>query len=108
MARTLVDSLASQSSIKCSSREELEYIANTLVFVLSGVIIAGKIYVVESTTSTVSVSGPDYGYLILLWVYLLVRSKQCWSGFSKHRQACSPLSLAAKFLPSGNGLFSPI
>ena len=53
-------------------REELEYLANTLIFVLAGVIIAGNIYV-NSTTDTDHISGVDYVYALLLWVYLLVR-----------------------------------
>ena len=53
--------------------EELEYLANTLVFVLSGVIIAGNIY--ESSTADVDhINGQDYVYALLLWVYLLVRT----------------------------------
>lgn len=55
-------------------REELEYVANTLIFVLSGVIITGKIW--ESSSSAVdSIRPADYGYAVLLWVYLLVRHK---------------------------------
>ena len=39
---------------------------------LAGVIIAGNIYV-NSTTETDHISGVDYVYALLLWVYLLVR-----------------------------------
>lgn len=52
-------------------REELEYIANTLIFVLSGVIIVGKIWE-SSSTSADDIRPADYGYAILLWFYLLV------------------------------------
>lgn len=52
--------------------EELEYIANTLIFVLSGAIIAGNIYESSRSDSTSSIQGTDYPYALLLWVYLLV------------------------------------
>lgn len=55
----------------CSRREELEYLANTLIFVLAGVIVAGNIYV-NSTTDSDHIAGVDYVYALLLWVYLLV------------------------------------
>ena len=55
-------------------REELEYLANTLIFVLAGVIIAGNIYIYASTDSTTHIDGVDYVYALLLWVYLLVRA----------------------------------
>ena len=53
--------------------EELEYLANTLVFILSGVIIAGNIYL-SSTDAAAHIVGTDYVYALLLWVYLLVGS----------------------------------
>ena len=54
-------------------REELEFIANTLIFVLAGVIIAGNIYQSEhSSASPFEIKGRDYGYAVLLWVVLLV------------------------------------
>jgi hypothetical protein len=52
-------------------RETLEYVANTLIFILSGVIIAAKIYT-NSTGTADEIVGIDYGYAVLLWVYLLV------------------------------------
>ena len=55
----------------CACREELEYIANTLIFVLSGVIIVGKIWESSSTTAN-DIRPADYGYAVLLWLYLLV------------------------------------
>lgn len=51
--------------------EELEFLANTLIFVLSGVIITGKIWE-SSTTKHDYIQPADYGYAILLWIYLLV------------------------------------
>ena len=46
--------------------------ANTLIFVLSGVIITGKIW--ESSASGTGLIQPaDWGYAVLLWLYLLVR-----------------------------------
>ena len=56
-------------------REELEYIANTLIFVLSGVIIVGKIWESSSTTAD-DIRPADYGYALLLWFYLLVGRTQ--------------------------------
>ena len=64
--------MAQQVSTSRWCREELEYLANTLIFVLAGVIIAGNIYV-NSTTETDHISGVDYVYALLLWIYLLVR-----------------------------------
>lgn len=52
-------------------REELEFLANTLIFVLSGVIITGKIWE-SSTTKFDYIQPADYGYAVLLWVYLVV------------------------------------
>ena len=52
-------------------REELEYVANTLIFVLSGVIITGKIWE-SSATRFHEIQAADYGYAVLLWIYLLV------------------------------------
>ena len=46
--------------------------ANTIIFVLSGVIIAGRIYNSELATGTL-IEPADYGYAFLLWVYLNVR-----------------------------------
>ena len=57
---------------RCLSRTELEFVANTLVFVLSGVIIAARIYNSEHTTESL-IQPRDYGYGFLLWVYLSVR-----------------------------------
>lgn len=54
-------------------REELEFIANTLIFILAGVIIAGNVYLSQhSPSSPVTIRGRDYGYAFLLWVALLV------------------------------------
>lgn len=53
-------------------REELEFLANTLIFVLSGVIITGKIWESSTTSSLDYIRPADYGYAVLLWVYLLV------------------------------------
>lgn len=50
----------------------MEYVANTPIFVLSGVIIAAKIYV-NSVGEANDIVPIDYGYAVLLWVYLLVR-----------------------------------
>eukprot|EP00884_Botryococcus_braunii_P017513 jgi/Botrbrau1/4445/Bobra.0348s0033.1 len=51
--------------------ETLEYVANTLIFILSGVIIAAKIYT-NSVGNADEIVGIDYGYAVLLWVYLLI------------------------------------
>lgn len=52
--------------------EELEFIANTLIFVLTGVIIAGNIYQSEhSVGATIQIQARDYGYAFLLWVVLI-------------------------------------
>ena len=58
-------------SLACLCREQLEHIANTLVFMLSGVIIAGRIYI-SSTQGLGYIKGQEYGYAALLWVYLTV------------------------------------
>ena len=60
--------------VRC--REELEYVANTLIFVLSGVIIAGKIWE-SSASGTHQIRAADWGYAILLWLYLLVGCLRC-------------------------------
>ena len=61
---------------KC--REELEFIANTLIFILAGVIIAGNIYQSEhSVDAPLQIQGRDYGYAFLLWIVLVVRTFSC-------------------------------
>lgn len=52
-------------------REELEFIANTVVFLLSGIVIAGRIY--DSSQGHLKlIEARDWGYTLLLWVYLTV------------------------------------
>ena len=53
-------------------REELEYIANTLIFVLSGAIITSRIWESATVHSVDDIRPVDFAYAILLWVYLLV------------------------------------
>ena len=57
-------------------REVLEYVANTLIFVLAGVIISNRVHTssIGSVGQSALVSAPDYGYALLLWVYLLARA----------------------------------
>jgi hypothetical protein len=50
-----------------------------VIFVLTGVIVAGRIYSSEHSGDNI-IQGRDYGYAFLLWVYLLVRA--CMSGGS--------------------------
>lgn len=69
-------------------REELEFIANTLIFILAGVIIAGNIYLSQHTAdSPVQIRGQDYGYAILLWVVLIVRIRAQTSWACIHGQS---------------------
>jgi hypothetical protein len=82
--------VACDANIVLRCREELEYVANTLIFVLSGVIIAGKIWQ-SSASGTHYIQAADYGYAVLLWLYLLV-----W-----HRPGPQPLAAAA--LQAGQG-----
>lgn len=49
----------------------MEFVANTLIFILSGVIIAAKIYT-NSKGAATDIYGVDYGYAVVLWLYLLV------------------------------------
>ena len=59
-------------------REELEFIANTLIFILAGVIIAGNIYQSEhSVGAPLQIQGRDYGYAFLLWIVLVVSAFSC-------------------------------
>ena len=53
-------------------REELEYIANTLIFVLSGALITSRIWESATVHSVDDIRAVDFAYAILLWVYLLV------------------------------------
>lgn len=64
--------------MECLCREQLEHIANTLVFMLSGVIIAGRIYI-SSTEGLGYIRAQEYGYAALLWVYLTVSLPSCCS-----------------------------
>lgn len=51
-------------------REVLEHLANTLVFILIGAVIAGEVWTNERDFTLVTAK--DWGYAILLWVSLLV------------------------------------
>ena len=53
-------------------REELDFIANTLIFILAGVIIAGNVYLSQHSDSSLTIRGREYGYAFLLWVVLIV------------------------------------
>ena len=53
-------------------REVLEYVANTLIFVLSGVIISNRVHTSSQGEGAI-VHALDYAYALLLWVYLLAR-----------------------------------
>ena len=50
----------------------LEYVANTLIFVLAGVIISNRVHTSSQGEGAI-VHALDYAYALLLWVYLLVR-----------------------------------
>ena len=52
--------------------ETLEHCANTLIFILSGAIIAGKIYVNASNAAVSDIRWFDYLYAIYLWFALIV------------------------------------
>ena len=53
-------------------REELEFIANTLIFVLSGALITSRIWESATEHAVNDIHPADFAYAILLWVYLLV------------------------------------
>lgn len=53
-------------------RGVLEYVANTLIFVLSGVIISNRVHTSSQGEGAI-VHALDYAYALLLWIYLLVR-----------------------------------
>ena len=53
-------------------REVIEYFANTLIFVISGVIIAGRIYAGHQDSSPHILTGVDYAWAVALWLLLLV------------------------------------
>ncbi|KAA6418166.1 MAG: Na+ H+ antiporter [Trebouxia sp. A1-2] len=52
--------------------EVIEYFANTLIFVISGVIIAGRIYAGHQAGSPHILTGIDYAWAVALWLLLLV------------------------------------
>ena len=52
--------------------EVIDYLANTLIFVISGNIIAGKIYAGLQSGSPYIFTGRDYGWAVALWLLLLV------------------------------------
>ncbi len=62
--------------------------ANTLIFVLAGVIISNRVHT-SSVGQSALVSAPDYGYALLLWVYLLARA------LPLHRTLLQPSALQA-------------
>lgn len=53
-------------------REELEFVANTLIFVLSGALITSRIWESATEHAVNDIHPADFAYAILLWVYLLV------------------------------------
>ena len=59
----------------------IEYFANTLIFVISGVIIAGRIYAGHQASSPHILTGMDYAWAVALWLLLLVSPyvlQDCW------------------------------
>ena len=52
-------------------REVLEHLANTLVFIVAGAIIAGRIYK-SSRDDGAGIQAKDWAYAFLLWIYLTV------------------------------------
>ena len=68
-----------QYTALCLCREAIDYLANTLIFVVSGIIIAGKIYQGHQESSPYILTGTDYGWAVVLWLLLLVRyCCYCW------------------------------
>ena len=62
--------VTSLCSVLC--REVVDYLANTLIFVLSGIIIAGRVYDGHQAGSPYILTGMDYGWAVALWLLLLV------------------------------------
>ena len=56
-------------------REVTDYLANTLIFLLSGVIIAGRLYAGHQQGSPHVLRGQDYGWAGVLWLLLLVSNQ---------------------------------
>lgn len=53
----------------------MECVANTFIFMIMGVIIAGQIHVAHR--SATPLQPRDYGFAVMLWTLLLARN--CWS-----------------------------
>lgn len=53
-------------------RNAIDYLANTLIFVVSGIIIAGKLYIGHQAGSPHVLTAFDYGWAVALWLLLLV------------------------------------
>lgn len=83
-------------------REVLEYVANTLIFVLSGVIISNRVHTSSQGEGAI-VHALDYAYALLLWVYLLVRPLP----FTLHSQAPARASVTPCHPPAGSRM-SPV
>ena len=57
---------------KCTCRSAIEYVANTIVFIVSGIIIAARSYDMHQEQSPWRPDGAAYGYAVLVWVLLFV------------------------------------
>ena len=52
----------------------IDYLANSLIFTISGIIIAGKVYTGHQAKSPCILTGTDYGWAVALWLLLLVET----------------------------------
>ena len=76
----------------------MEFVANTLVFILAGVVIAGRIYE-SSHDGSHLIQAQDWGYALLLWVYLTV---------SLWQLRASPCVVSTSWLTYGRSLSADI
>ena len=53
-------------------REAIDYLANTFIFLVSGLIIASKVYQGHQRGSPHVLVGKDYAWAVVLWLLLLV------------------------------------
>ena len=64
--------LCDQDPVDCLYREAVDFLANTFIFLVSGLIIASRIYDGHQRGSPHVLTGKDYAWAVVLWLLLLV------------------------------------
>ena len=62
-------------------RAAVEFVANTVIFVVCGMLIAGRVYGAHQPGGPWTLQGRDYAFAVALWLLLLVCSYLAFPSF---------------------------